>query len=78
MSMKSLNGLSLAVLLLSLGGCKGGGSGGPGTTSDFCMQYANGICQISSGCGASMTTCVSYQEAQCMASATASTVAPTR
>ncbi len=71
--MKRLNGCSVAVVLLTVVGCKGGGSGGPATTSDFCMQYAEAICQVTTPCGAVLTTCVSYQEAQCMASATAET-----
>jgi hypothetical protein len=71
--MKRLNGWSVAVVLLSLVGCKGGGSGGPSTTADFCTQYADAICQIASGCGASMSGCVTYQEAQCAMNAARAT-----
>lgn len=76
--MKRLNGCSVAVVLLTMVGCKGSGSGGPATTSDFCMQYAEALCQVTVPCGASMSTCVTYQESQCTASATAATTGTKR
>jgi hypothetical protein len=67
--MKRLNGWSVAVVLLSLVGCKGGGSSGPSMAADFCTQYAEAICQISTSCGVTATSCETYQQGLCTASA---------
>ncbi len=57
-------------------GCSGGGSGGPSTTADFCMNYANAVCQIATACGVTTATCTAYQQSQCEALATKATTAP--
>jgi hypothetical protein len=71
--MKRLNGLAAALLLLWLGGCKGGGSGGPSTVTDFCSQYADEVCQIATTCAVPMTTCLTYEEGVCQTLATTAT-----
>ncbi len=77
--MKTLKFLGAAVLsLLMFAGCKGGGSGGPETTADFCTQYADAVCQIATACGITMTTCTAYQESQCEALAATATAAPSK
>ena len=78
MSMKRLNGWSVTMVLLLPVGCKGGGSGGPATTSDFCMQYADAICQVATPCGVSTTGCVTFQESQCAQRATGATTGTQR
>jgi hypothetical protein len=68
--MKRLNGWSVAVVLLSLVGCKGGGSGGPATPAEFCIQYAEAVCQIATPCGVTPETCTNFQQSLCTANST--------
>jgi hypothetical protein len=66
--MKTLKFLGAAVLsLLMFAGCKGGGSGAPATVADFCTQYADAVCQVTSTTcvGISMANCATYQESVC-------------
>jgi hypothetical protein len=68
--MKTLRAWCLAVLFGAVG-CGGGGGGGPSSTSEFCSQYAQDVCQIATSCGVQMNTCVGYQLQQCTNFATA-------
>lgn len=63
----------VAALLLPLValGCSGGGGGGTQTATDFCMQYAQDVCQISTVCGITAATCATYQAGLCQSMATA-------
>jgi hypothetical protein len=72
--MKTLKFLGAAVLpLLLFAGCKGGGSGGPATTADFCTEYATAVCQIATNCGVPLATCTAHQESVCTAMAASAT-----
>ncbi len=72
--MKTLKFLGAAVLpLLMFAGCKGGGSGGPATTDDFCMQYTAAICQIATNCGVPLAHCTAQQMAECETMAASAT-----
>ena len=66
--MKLLKVLGAIILPVALfGGCKGSGSGAPETVADFCTQYADAVCQITSTTcvGVPLTTCTTYQESVC-------------
>jgi hypothetical protein len=69
--MKTVRAWCAAVVFVSIGCGGGGGSSGPSTSADFCMQYAQDVCQISASCAITMSTCVSFQLGQCNAFATA-------
>jgi hypothetical protein len=60
--MKLLKVLGAIILPVALfAGCKGSGSGAPETVADFCAQYADAVCQVTT------TSCVSVPLASCTA-----------
>jgi hypothetical protein len=63
--MKTVRAWCAAVVFVSIGCGGGGGSSGPATSADFCMQYAQDVCGISASCAITQTACVSYQQGLC-------------
>ena len=70
--LKVLGAVILPLPLALFAGCKGGGSGSPATVADFCTQYADAVCQITTTTcvGVTMASCTTFQEGVCTTLAT--------
>jgi hypothetical protein len=65
---------AFGLLALTLAAC-GGGSSKQQTVSDFCMQYAAAVCNVTAACGSvpSTATCEATEMANCNSSASMAT-----